>query len=236
MGTTPNTPLIDLLGETRAQVVARLHDGGATVAELAAAVDVSQVAVRRHLQALVADGLVAGEPVPVHGPGRPAVRYRLTARGERLFPDRSSALAGDVLTFLHDERGKNEMIAFLRWRQKRQHEHYAGELDGIDGFDARLRRLAEMLSEDGFLAEVDTDGDGYRLTQKHCAIKDAAAAHPQLCAFEAALFRELLDARVTRRQTIAGGSKACVCHVHAPRSDTTERSLTTRGVRDGDQG
>jgi predicted ArsR family transcriptional regulator len=152
-----------------------------------------------------------------------------------LFPDRSSALAGDVLTFLYDERGKNEMIAFLRWRQKRQQAHYAGELDGIEGFNARLRRLAEMLSEDGFLAEVDTDGDGHRLTQKHCAIKDAAAAHPQLCAFEAALFRELLDARVTRRQTIAGGSKACVCHVH-PRPDTTERSRTTRGVRDGDEG
>jgi predicted ArsR family transcriptional regulator len=233
--TTPNTPLINLLGETRAQVVARLHDGGATVAELADAAGVSQVAVRRHLQALVADELVDGAPVPAPGPGRPAVRYRLTARGERLFPDRSSDLAGDVLTFLHDERGKSEMIAFLRWRQKRQQAHYAGELDGIAGFDARLRRLAEMLSEDGFLAEVDAAADGYTLTQKHCAIKDAAAAHPQLCAFEAALFREVLDARVTRRQTIAGGSTACVCHVH-PRSDTTERPLTTRGVRDGDQG
>ena len=235
MGTTQNTPLIDLLGQTRARVVALLHDGRATVADLAEGAGVSEVAIRRHLQALVADGLVDGHAVPAPGPGRPAVHYRLTARGERLFPDRSSDLADDVLTFLHDERGKNEMIAFLRWRQKRQQAHYAGELDGIAGFDARLRRLAEMLSEDGFLAEVDADGDGYKLTQKHCAIKDAAAAHPQLCAFEAALFREVLDARVTRRQTIAGGSTACVCHVHQ-RSDTTERSLTTRGVRDGDQG
>lgn len=236
MGTTPNTPLIDLLGQTRAQVVALLHDGCATVAELADAAEVSQVAVRRHLQALVADDLAEGRTTaPGSGPGRPAVHYRLTSRGERLFPDRSSDLADDVLTFLHDERGKSEMIAFLRWRQKRQQAHYAGELDSSDGLGARVRQLAELLSEDGFLAEVATDADGYTLTQKHCAIKDAAAAHPQLCAFEAALFRELLDARVTRRQTIAGGSTACVCHVH-PRSDTTERSLTTRGVRDGDQG
>jgi predicted ArsR family transcriptional regulator len=234
VGTTPYTPLIDLLGQTRAQVVALLHDGNATVADLAAAAGVSQVAIRRHLQALVADDLVDGQPVAAPGPGRPAVRYRLTPRGERLFPDRSSDLADDVLTFLHDERGKNEMIAFLRWRQKRQQAHYAGELDDIEQFDTRVRRLAEMLSEDGFLAEVAVDADGYTLTQKHCAIKDAAAAHPQLCAFEAALFREVLDARVTRRQTIAGGSTACVCHVH-PRSETTERSATTRGVRDGDQ-
>jgi predicted ArsR family transcriptional regulator len=219
--TTPNTPLIDLLGETRAQVVALLHDGRATVSELADAAGVTQVAVRRHLQALVSDELVEGHATPTPGPGRPAVHYRLTARGERLFPDRSADLAGDVLTFLHDERGKSEMIAFLRWRQKRQQAHYAGELHDIDGLDARVRRLAEMLSEDGFTAEVEADADGYVLTQKHCAIKDAAAAHPQLCAFEAALFRELLDAKVTRHKTIAGGATACVCQVR-PRSEIAE--------------
>ena len=240
---TPNTPLIDLLGETRARVVALLHDGRATVAELADATELTQMAIRRHLQALVADGLVDGRVTPTPGPGRPAVHYRLTARGERLFPDRSSALADDVLTFLHDERGKSEMIAFLRWRQKRQQAHYAGELQDVDGLDARVRRLAELLNDDGFIAEVEADADGYALTQKHCAIKDAAAAHPQLCAFEAALFRDVLDARVTRRETIAGGAGACVCHIRptagptppAPSARSDER-LTTRGARDGDQG
>jgi predicted ArsR family transcriptional regulator len=236
VGTTSNTPLIDLLGETRAQVVTVLHDGGATVAELADAARLSQVAIRRHLQVLVADGLVDGNMARTPGRGRPAVRYRLTTRGERLFPDRSSDLADDVLTFLHDERGKNEMIAFLRWRQKRQQAHYADELDDIDGLGARVRRLAELLSEDGFLAEVDADADGFALTQKHCAIKDVAAAHPQLCAFEAALFRQLLDAQVTRRQTIVTGSTACVCRVRLRSDSATERPTTTRGARDGDQG
>lgn len=217
VGTPPNTPLIDLLGATRAQVVALLHDGRATVADLADALGITHVAVRRHLQELLADGLVEGQTTAPSGPGRPATVYELTPRGERLFPDRSSELADDVLTFLHDERGKSEMIAFLRWRQKRQHAHYAETLHDVDGLDARARRLAEMLSEDGFAAQVELDGDGYALTQTHCAIKEAAAAYPQLCAFEAALFRELLDARVTRRQTIAGGAPACVCHVQ-PRS------------------
>lgn len=210
---TANAPLIDLLGETRAQIVGLLHAGGATVADLAGATELSQVAIRRHLRQLVADGLVEGRTVRSPGPGRPAVRYSLTARGERLFPDRSSELADDVLTFLHDERGKTEMIAFLRWRQKRQQEHYAAALDGIDALDDRVALLAELLSEDGFLAEAHADANGYELTQKHCAIKDAAAAHPQLCAFEAALFRQLLGARVNRRQTIAGGSATCVCDV-----------------------
>jgi len=232
----PVTPLIDLLGTTRAQIVALLHEGRTTVAQLASAAGLSQVAVRRHLQGLVAGELVHGEVAPTTGPGRPAVHYTLTARGERLFPDRSSELADDVLTFLHDERGKNEMIAFLRWRQKRQLAHYAGELDDLDDLHARLQRLAELLSEDGFLADADADGDGFALTQKHCAIKDAAAAHPQLCAFEAALFRQVLDAQVTRRQTIAGGSAACVCHVRPRAQTTTDHALTTRGAPDGDAG
>ncbi|HSJ45681.1 MAG TPA: ArsR family transcriptional regulator [Euzebyales bacterium] len=218
--TTENAPLIDLLGETRAQIVSLLHERSATVAELAEAAARTQVAVRRHLRELVADGLVEGHAVRSPGPGRPAVAYHLTARGERLFPDRSSDLADDVLTFLHDERGKTEMIAFLRWRQKRQQAQYAGELEDIDDLGDRVRRLAELLSEDGFLAEADVDGDGMALTQKHCAIKDAAAAHPQLCAFEAALFRQLLGAQVQRRQTIAGGSTACVCEVRPPLPST----------------
>lgn len=218
--TTDNAPLVDLLGETRAQIVSLLHANGATVADLAAATELSQVAIRRQLRELVADELVEGQTVRSPGPGRPAVTYSLTARGERLFPDRSSDLADDVLTFLYDERGKTEMIAFLRWRQKRQQEHYAGALEGIESLDDRVALLAELLSSDGFLAEADASRSGYELTQKHCAIKDAAAAHPQLCAFEAALFRELLGAHVNRRQTIAGGSATCVCEVR-PRPTTT---------------
>ncbi len=219
--TTENAPLIDLLGETRAQIVSLLHERSATVADLAEAAERTHVAIRRQLRELMADGLVDGHAVRSPGPGRPAVAYQLTARGERLFPDRSSDLADDVLTFLHDERGKTEMIAFLRWRQKRQQAQYADELEDIDELGDRVRRLAELLSADGFLAEADVGDDGIALTQKHCAIKDAAAAHPQLCAFEAALFRQLLGAQVQRRQTIAGGSTACVCEVRPPLQSTT---------------
>jgi predicted ArsR family transcriptional regulator len=221
--TTANAPLIDLLGETRAQIVGLLHDRAATVADLASATRLTEVAIRRQLRELVADQLVTGRTMRASGPGRPAVRYTLTARGERLFPDRSSDLADDVLTFLYDERGKAEMIAFLRWRLKRQQGHYAGALDGVEELDDRVERLAELLNQDGFLAEVDADADGLTLTQTHCAIKEAAAAHPQLCAFEAALFREVLGANVTRRQTIASGASACVCHVQ-PRREITRPS------------
>jgi predicted ArsR family transcriptional regulator len=234
--TTENAPLIDLLGETRAQIVSLLHERSATVADLAEAAALTQMAIRRQLRELMADGLVEGRAVRSPGPGRPAVAYQLTARGERLFPDRSSDLADDVLTFLHDERGKTEMIAFLRWRQKRQQAQYAGELEHIDELGDRVRRLAELLSEDGFLAEAAVDGDGgIALTQKHCAIKDAAAAHPQLCAFEAALFRQVLGAQVQRRQTIAGGSTVCVCEVRPP-LPSTPQTHTTRGAPDGDEG
>lgn len=233
--TTANTPLIDLLGETRAQIVGLLHAGDATVAELATQTELSQVAIRRQLRQLVSDRLVEGRTVRSPGPGRPAATYSLTRRGQRLFPDRSAELADDVLTFLHDERGKTEMIAFLRWRQKRQQEHYAGALDGIAELDDRVELLAELLSADGFLAEAQGDANGYELTQKHCAIKDAAAAHPQLCAFEAALFREVLGARVSRRQTIAGGSATCVCDVR-PEPTPLNHPPTTRGAPDGDQG
>lgn len=231
MSSGPDAPLIDLLGTTRAQIVDLLHHGARTVSELTHVTELSHEAVRRHLRELVADGLAVGRADAPVGRGRPATRYRLSARGERLYPDRSADLADDVLTFLHDERGRNEMVAFLRWRQGRQREHYAAALEQTNDLGERVSRLAQLLTDDGFLADGEAHDDGFTLTQRHCAIKDVAAAHPQLCAFEAALFREVLGARVTRRRTIAAGAPACVCTI-SPKHDTTN----PQGARDGDHG
>jgi predicted ArsR family transcriptional regulator len=52
-----------------------------------------------------------------------------------------------------------------------------------------------------------------QLRQDHCAIKAVAEEHPELCAYEASTFRKLLGAKLSRRQTIAGGADACICHI-----------------------
>lgn len=218
MSTPRHASLVDLLGETRAQVVDLLRGGPRPVAELAERLALTEPAVRRHLAALESDGLVESQTVRREGPGRPAARYALSERGRRLYPDRSAEIANELLDELEAEHGRAALLAFLRKRQARQAERYSDALAGIDDPAERAARLAELLSDDGFLAESSAlpapDGTTLlQLSQGHCAISDVAAAHPELCAYEAALFRDLLGGRLSRRKTIAGGAGTCVCTI-----------------------
>ncbi|MTV25443.1 ArsR family transcriptional regulator [Nitriliruptoraceae bacterium ZYF776] len=206
--------LVALLGATRERIVEHLRRvGDASVAELAELLEISEVATRRHLGVLEDDGLVDARTVN-QGRGRPAARYALTPAASRLFPSAYDQLAQDVLEFLDATQGRDGVRAFLRWRLERQVASLgdavtAGELED------RLGQLAEALSAAGFSASVTADGTGFTLTQDHCAIAEVAKDHPELCAYEAATFAEVLgtDVRLSRRETLADGSGACVCCV-----------------------
>jgi predicted ArsR family transcriptional regulator len=213
--TAPQRSLVSLLGEQRAAIVEHLRrDGDATVAELADHLGISQVATRRHLAVLGDEGLVEVRAAESGGRGRPASRYALTDDAARLFPQGYDRLAAEVLDFLTDEHGRDGLRAFLRWRLDREVD---GLRDAVTAEDlhARLDQLADALSDAGFQASVTPDGDGFTLVQDHCAIYDVAREHPEVCAYEAATFSQVLgrDVKLSRRETMAGGSKACVCCV-----------------------
>jgi predicted ArsR family transcriptional regulator len=158
------------------------------------------------------------ETVRREGRGRPGSRYRLTAKARRLFPDRSAELANELFDFISDRHGRPELLAFLRWRAERQSAHFAAALADATTLPERAEALAGALTVEGFDSSVQTvtapDGATLlQLKQGHCAIADVAREHPELCAFEASLFKVLLGARLSRRQTIAGGADACVCTI-----------------------
>jgi predicted ArsR family transcriptional regulator len=210
--------LVSLLGDQRASLVTYLRRAGeAGVGELADHLGITDVATRRHLGVLVDEDLVATRDV-ADGPGRPARRYRLTDRAVGLFPQRSAAVADELLQFLEDTQGREGLRAYLRWRLERQTAQLEQRVTAED-LPQRLGQLAEALSDAGFDATVDVAGDRFVLRQDHCAIYDVAREHPEMCAYEAATFSRVLgrDVRLSRQQTRADGGTACVCCV-SPRS------------------
>ena len=217
--TTPHdSGLVGLLGDSRARLVELLHAEPRSVASIAQELELSEVAVRHHLQILQSEGLVSAETVRRTGRGRPSSLYALTDKARRLFPDNSAALANELLDFIGDEHGRSELQRFLRWRAERHAGRYGAALEGAASLDERVQRLAAVLSEEGFASSADvvTTPDGatvLELRQEHCAIKAVAEEHPELCAYEASTFKNLLGAKLSRRQTIAGGAGACVCHI-----------------------
>lgn len=212
---TPNErAFVDLLGETRATILRLLkRDGEMSAPELAETIGISDVAVRRHIGVLSDEGLIADRTVN-QGRGRPVAVYRLSDRGEQLFPHRYDDVAGELLEFLRDREGRAGVRAFLRWRQDREAAAYSAAVDASD-LGGRLEQLAEALCCAGYEAEVSRTDDGYELRQTHCAVYEIARDNPEMCAHEAAAFRAVLgdEVKVTRRRTLAKGDGACVCTV-----------------------
>ncbi len=207
----------NVLGASREGIVHQLRARGRVSAEeLAEAVGVSKQCVRKHLDVLEREGYV--EHAPERGErGRPALVFRLTPKAEELFPRRYDLFAKSLLRQIGEvwgERGLNtvfcgcaaETVASLGPR-----------LAGLD-FDARVRRLAELLGEMGYEAEAERLDDGsYLLTEWNCPQSEVAREYRQLCDQELIVYRELLGAEVFRESRIAGGATRCSYRVLRPK-------------------
>lgn len=207
--------LVDLVGEPRATILRLLKEHGERSApELAEHMGISDVAVRRHLLRLAEEGLIADRTVRQER-GRPVARYRLSHRGEELFPHRYAAMVGDLLDYLSGGPESAGTTAFLRWRQDRVAAQYEQRVNGAE-LGERVGQLVEALRDAGYQADVTETEDGYELKQTHCAIYAVARQHPEVCAHETAVFGRVLgDVRLRRRTTLAEGGAACVCTVEA---------------------
>ena len=86
------------------------------------------------------------------------------------------------------------------------------------GFDARVRRLTELLGEMGYEAEAEKLPDGsYLLTEWNCPQAEVARDYRQLCDRELIVYRDLLGAEVFRESRIAGGASRCAYRVLRPK-------------------
>ncbi|MDL5158036.1 helix-turn-helix transcriptional regulator [Actinomycetospora termitidis] len=236
-------------GRTRDAVVRLLLERGpTTAATLADRLHLSGPGVRRHLDALCAEGSVATRDAPASGKrGRPARQFLLTGSG-RARAGRgehgSAELAVAALRRLGEAAGEEAVKAFARERALSMvgahREHVEAGTDRAD----RTRRLADALTAEGYAASSRSSADarvaGEQLCQHHCPVADVAAEFPQLCEAEAEVFAELLGTHVQRLATIARGDAACTTHVPAQRSDTqtgtTAPTDTTTGGAPENQG
>jgi predicted ArsR family transcriptional regulator len=77
-------------------------------------------------------------------------------------------------------------------------------------FIDRVRELAVIQDELGYLANAEVDFDGtIRLREHNCAILDVARGERSACEAELDLFRDVLGADVVRETHIASGDRCC---------------------------
>jgi DeoR family suf operon transcriptional repressor len=201
---------------TRGDELVRIlkHAGEATAEELAERLGVTVSAVRQHLDALAADGLVAWRP-RARGRGRPTHVYRLTRAAEPLFPKAYGGLTTELLGYVAEADPGLVDDIFDRRRQRRLEGAQARLARSEGDFAARVAELARILDEDGYLASFEARPDGsFRIVEHNCAVLDVAERYGQACSSEIAFLRQALpDARVERVSHMMAGAHSCAYEV-----------------------
>jgi predicted ArsR family transcriptional regulator len=213
------------MSDAKRRIVDRLKRvESATVPELAAGFDLTDTAVRQHLETLEENGLVerAPSPPPV-GRGRPPVRWQLSAIAAELFPDRHADLTVELIGSIRAALGEEGLERVLEARGQAQLSAYRKALPdpAVSSVPVRVSRLAEVRSAEGYLAEVKSQEDGSLvLVEHHCPVCDAASACQGLCRTELDLFQAALgdDVTVERVQHLLSGDQRCAYRITASSS------------------
>jgi predicted ArsR family transcriptional regulator len=196
-----------------------LENGPSTASTLSKRLALTPAGIRRHLDLLVADGILEARDPRVgstRGRGRPSKVFLMTDEGRSQFEHTYDDLAVAALKFMAAQSGDHLVTAFAESRaediERKAAPFLAKRTKKIDA-------LASFLTEQGYAASVEKRGTGEEICQHHCPIAHVAAQYPQLCEAETQAFSRLLGTHVQRLATIAHGDGVCTTYI--PQLTTT---------------
>ena len=192
--------------------------GPQSVKILSKQLDITTMGVRQHLNELAARGLVTTTAENHQTRGRPAHYWQLTDTGHRQFPDSHAEACVTMITRIRDQFGDEALQEIIRGNQDADLNRYQKALEqtGSD-LASQLSKLAELRSEEGFMAEVRLIPNGWLLIQNHCPIYNCAQSSQHYCHSELRLLTTLLSGRATVERTdyLLDGARRCAYKVSA---------------------
>jgi predicted ArsR family transcriptional regulator len=225
-------------GRTRDRVaLLLLEHGAASAAEIGAALGLSPAAIRKHLDAMQADGDVTWRERHVRGGirgrGRPAKVFTLTEAGRlRCGGHTYDGMATAALRWIARMGGEAAVGAFAAEQVAALETRCRTAVESVgDDPLARAEALADALTAEGYAANATTIASGGQLCQHHCPVAHVAAEFPALCDAETAVISRLVGTHVQRLATIAHGDGVCTTHIpvqsarhdHDPATVRTDR-------------
>ncbi|MFK7802046.1 MAG: helix-turn-helix transcriptional regulator [Anaerolineae bacterium] len=182
---------------------------------LATRLGVTSMAVRQHLYAMQEEQLLTYTETP-RPRGRPAKMWELTPAANKFFPDGNSELLVDMIDLIGNLYGNEGLEKLIQTRSQNQLVEYQQQIDSSDSLFNKLQTVAKIRTEEGYMAEIQTQEDGsYLLIENHCPICAAAQSCRKFCSAEQTLFQRLLGPEVSvhRSEYILEGDRRCMYEV-----------------------
>ena len=185
-----------------------IHRREARVEDLAAELQITQPAVRRHLDNLRADGLVDVRSVR-QATGRPYYAYFATAQATPGIPAAYSGLLEGMLRGLGESDAVVTSVAsHVAESLASRHRSELGDLT-TSGPAKRVEQVTESLRNEGILESWHTESDGIHLINGACPYMRAAEISKLPCESDRKAIELLLGLDVAQLNRIVDGSPIC---------------------------
>lgn len=177
---------------TRGKVLALLQREPRTVDEIAAALEISDNAVRAHIMTLERDGLVARRGSRSTGT-RPAYSYELTPEALRSLSDAYRPVLTGLIGVLSERLPREELESVLSDVGRRLAET-RGRTAG--SMRVRAEAAATALRELGGVVDIE-EGDGKIILRGlYCPLGEVVTTHPATCSAAESMIAEIVQGRV----------------------------------------
>ena len=191
--------------------------GPQTTPAIARHLKITLPGARKHLSTLLAAKLVSftDERGAV---GRPKRSWQLTPLAEKRFPDSHAVLTMEMIGAVRQAFGEEGLDRLIGLRESETERRYASALSSLGDVAKKVAKLAELRSEEGYMADLRVLPDGsYLLSENHCPICAAARLCQGFCRSELAVFRSALGPAVTveRSEHILLGARRCAYRISA---------------------
>ncbi|PEE42714.1 helix-turn-helix transcriptional regulator [Bacillus pseudomycoides] len=200
---------------TKEEIVQLLKiNGEQTVASLAESLEITEMAVRRHLSKLEKEEIIQSKMVRQHV-GRPTYVYDLSQKGEDSFPKDYKQFALEVLEDLESIGDETLVNAILKARTNRMEEQLQKRMSSQDNVLQKLREVAAIQEKNGYMVQVKQEGENsYILQKQNCPLKAVAEKYPQLCLEEENMYKRLFsDENVKVLSNMCNGDCHCSYHI-----------------------
>jgi predicted ArsR family transcriptional regulator len=195
-----------LLESTRGKILELLRPKDQTVNELAAALGLTDNAVRAHLLSLERDGLIRQSGTQ---PGfrKPHVTYGLTPDAEQIFPKAYGVLLDLILIVISRQLSPREFSAAMRDVGKRVADRHLLEVQGKSR-NQRIEMALQILKDLGGAATFEKSDGKHFICGNGCPLAAATSRHPEACLIAESLLSQVIGVPV-KEHCLHGNTPSC---------------------------
>ncbi|MEH6444301.1 MAG: winged helix-turn-helix transcriptional regulator [Oceanospirillaceae bacterium] len=183
--------------------------GEMSARSLAQDLNMTSMGAGQHLNKLLEKGWVKNSLLK-QSRGRPISVWGLTASGHAQYTDRHANLTVDLIKLVEVSFGQQGLDQIIQARSEQSLVMYLDQLKGLTLAD-KVARLAQIRTEEGYMAKVIAIDEGFLLIEDHCPICTAAKACQGFCKTELENFQACFTgaASVVRSEHILEGASRC---------------------------